>query len=115
MNKDVALKLVEKANEIASNFSNKERQGNFNGEEFKVHKIMALGETSAAIIFDKLPSTKRALVYCYWVQKMNYWGYFFVSYGHLAGLNKLNELLAGIEEFNFEKNFDEIKAGALNE
>jgi hypothetical protein len=107
VNKQVALKLKEKAEEIATRFSNPQRDYNGQQETFEVGKIIPLSETTAIVIFDK-SSGKRALAFLYYIRASDgYWLYFFPSDSHLLGLQRLSEEMRKVEEFNFKFNFEE--------
>ena len=76
MNRDIALKLVEKAEEVAKHYSNPDREFNFNKETFTVAKIKPLSELTALIFFDKTGG-KKAIAFAYWMKNNGgYWAYF---------------------------------------
>lgn len=105
MRQDLALKLKEKAEEIAKNFSNLEREFNYSRETFEIHKLVPLSEVTAALFLRK-SSGKLALVFLYWINaKGGYWAYFFPTDSHVLGLKRLDSLLQEIEEHNFSFNF----------
>lgn len=102
----VRAKLLEQAaNQMAELFSKPDRPKN-NGEIFRVERIRPLSDASAAVIVQKAPSKKLAVVYFYWLElgKGGEWRYFFVGYGHLVGLEKVKEILDQVEQYNFPKN-----------
>ena len=51
MKKEIAIKLKDKADDIAMHFSDTEREFNFNNETFSVVKIEPLSESTATILF----------------------------------------------------------------
>ena len=104
MKKQMAIALRSKAEDIARQFSFKDRANNFDNETFHVDKITVLSETTAAITFLKTPTNKKAVAWLYWINgKKPGWQYFFVTYNHLVGLNRVSSLLHHIEQHNFEQ------------
>jgi hypothetical protein len=104
MNKELVKKLYQKAEEIATNFSNPERQNNFNKERFMVVGIEPLSETTAAITFLK-NTNKLALAFAYYINSNQpHWDYFFPKESHIYGMQKLSQCLGKIEHHNFSKN-----------
>ncbi len=109
MRREIAIKLNEKAEEVAQRYSNPDREFNHNREEFKVHRICPLSEFTAIVVFLK-NTGKRALAYFYCVPSKEYWGYFFINSGHLAGLsNKAMQIYQETEEYNFKFNIREVR------
>jgi hypothetical protein len=107
VNKQVALKLKEKAEEIAEIYSNPDREFNYSKESFEVHKITSLSEFVGVVIYEK-SSGKRALCLFFYVQQNGgKWYYIFPSDSHLLGLQRLSEEMRKVEEFNFKFNFEE--------
>ena len=53
MKKELAVKLYDKANEVAFHFSNPDREFNTTKESFKVGKILPLSDVTAAVHFEK--------------------------------------------------------------
>ena len=105
MQKKIALELRDKAFQIADNFSRADREFNVNNEEFKVDKIEPLSETTAIVTFKK-SSGKVGLAFCYYI-RMNggLWNYFFPTYDHCVGMERVKEMLFDIEKLNFFQNF----------
>lgn len=97
--------LEQEAKNVARLFSDPDRPKN-NNERFRVERIRPLSDTAAAVIMQKAPSRKLAVVYFYWVElgRGGEWRYFFIGYGHLVGLEKVRELLDQVEQYNFTKN-----------
>ena len=109
MNKAVAIALQEKAEEIAKNFSNKDREFNTNNETFEVDKIEPLSESTGVVLFKK-SSKKYAIAFCYYINMCGgIWRYFIPTYDHCIGMESVKGLLALVEKKNFNKNFKEEK------
>ena len=105
MNKQVALKLKELADEVAHRFSDKNRTKNVNQETFVVQSIVPLSEVSAAVIYIKSTEKKAVAFFYYLNNQIGEWRYFFPKESHLFGLTRVQEILKGIEEHNFGVNF----------
>lgn len=90
-------------------FSSKARGGNVNGETFTIAQIRPLSDLTACVIFDKQPGGKKAVAWFYYIasRAKPRWEYFFVSYSHLVGLERVKYILEGIEVHNYELNFSE--------
>ena len=105
MKKELALKLQKKAEEIAFNFSGENRQYNYSKESFKVKSIHPLSESTAYVIFEK-SSGKIGLAFLYWIKMSGgYWQYFFPTYDHCVGMERIKDALHKVEIHNFPKNF----------
>lgn len=102
-----ALKL--KALECAETFSNPDRSRNFANETFILSKIVPLSDVTAAVIFNKEPTGKKALAHFYLVGgSTGGWRYYFVTYQHLCGLDRLLSILQRVEEHNNVIGLEEI-------
>lgn len=105
MKKDLVILLQSKSVDIAKNFSNTDRVCNGNKELFSVDKIIPLSESVAIIIFNKLPTNKKALAVTLYINGgEGYWQYFFPTDSHILGLKNIDTYLHDIEVFNFNKN-----------
>ena len=105
MTKEVAHKLDRAASEAAKVFSNPNRPLN-PGESFRVAKVRPLSENTAAVCFKK-STNKTSLAFFYYVNTGGgQWRYFFVTYQHIAGMKQVEELLAKVEAFNYQHNFE---------
>ena len=106
MKKERAIKLKELAETIATNFSRKDREFNYNNETFEVHGITPSSENTAIITFIK-NTGKQGLAFCYWIN-MNggQWRYFFPTYDHCVGMKMVEEYLHSVEIVNFGFNFE---------
>ena len=105
MKKVIAHSLREKADEVAFNFSRKDRPGNVSGETFRVDSIHPLSESTAYVHFKK-NTGKIAVAFFYYIN-MNggMWQYFFPTYDHCIGAEKLRDILHDAEQKNFKYNF----------
>jgi hypothetical protein len=105
MRKDLVESLWVKARDIARVFSNPERALNNNREVFSVLEIVPMSESVAVVIFSKMPTNKKALAVCVYINGGDgYWQYFFPTDSHVLGLKHLDEELHKVELFNFDKN-----------
>jgi hypothetical protein len=104
MRVDMARQLKGKAASVAKTFSDKTRGGNHAGETFNVERIDILSETTAVVTFNKEPTKKKAAAFFYFIasHKQPRWEYFFVTYNHLAGLERIKDVLYEIEQHNFK-------------
>ncbi len=107
MQKDRAKRLKVLIDKIAADFSRQDRAHN-RGETFTYIKHRVINDDCAALLYQKEPSNKFALVYAYWVGSGDgSWRYFFPKYNHIAGMAEFAELLKKVEETNWDKNFME--------
>jgi len=53
MNKEIAKELNDKANYIAELYSKKNREGNYNNEDFKVKEAIPTSDHTATVIMEK--------------------------------------------------------------
>ena len=105
MQKKLAIKLHDRAEEIAWMFS-QQREYNHNDEKFVVHDIKPLSEFPALVEFKKEPTNKLGLAFLYWIKGSGgRWEYFFPTYDHCVGMERVKDNLYNIETFNFDKNF----------
>lgn len=98
----MAIGLNKRASEVAVMFS-KKRGGNVLDETYEVEKIVVLSEVTAAVTFMKRPTGKKAVAWFYYINshKKPRWEYFFVTYSHLVGLNRVGGILHEVEQHNF--------------
>ena len=107
MKKEMAVKLYDKATEVAYHFSNPKREFNKTNETFSVGKIKPLSDLTAAVLFNK-SSGKIGIAFFYWVKSSGgHWKYFFPTDSHIIGMNKMKDLLHDVEQLNFDKNFSQ--------
>ena len=109
MRTTIAKQLRDKAVDVAQMFSRQDRGGNTMNEIFDIASYHVLSEVTAAVVFKKSPTNKRAVAFFYYVnsRRQPRWEYFFVSYSHLAGLEEVKRLLHDVEQHNFKVIEDE--------
>jgi hypothetical protein len=102
MDKQVAIKLLAKCDEIQKKYSNADRECNPTDETFDSYRVEITSERSACVIYNK-SSGKKAVAWCHWIGpiRTGYWQYFFVSYSHLVGLNRVARILQEVENHNW--------------
>ena len=105
MNKEVAIHLKSRAEEVAKTFSNPDREHNHTGEVFSVKSVRPLSDHMAAVIYKKT-SGKLALALFYYIPAKTRWEYFFPTDSHILGLPQIPQLKHNIEEYNYSANFD---------
>ena len=105
MNKQKAIELDAFAKELASRYSQKAREGNYNQETFVVAKVIPTSEDTGSIIMEK-NTGKRALFFCYYINRgmSQGWKYFASYDSHFLGMRASEIHKMQIEEYNFEKN-----------
>ena len=105
MRKELVKALKKRAIEVGGFFSKPDREFNYGNETFKVHKIIPLSEFTAAVIYIKTPSMKKATMFFYWMRNNGgNWAYFFPSDSHILGMEMFGKLKAKVEVYNFDKN-----------
>ena len=105
MKKTLVKKLNDRALEVEWMYSQKDREYNHNNESFKLHKIKPLSESVAVAIYKKIPTKKIAIACFYWVNGSGGRGeYFFPTYDHCVGFERIKNILYDTEEYNFDKN-----------
>ena len=104
MNKQVALALWSKAQEVATHYSNPDRDRNQGAETFTVESARPTSEHVALVTYLK-SSGKRALALFYYIPAKERWEYLFPTDSHLLGLEGIGKAKARIEAQNFEHNF----------
>ncbi len=104
MQKRMVKSLRETAENVARMFSRPDRGGNYDNETFSVEKYVILSECTAAVVFHKEPTAKRAVAWFYFINSRAKprWEYFFITYSHLVGLEHVGNLLHSVEQWNFE-------------
>ena len=105
MQKELAKLLELKAAEVAKNYSNPDREYNYNKEIFEVKEIKPLSENTAAVYFLKQPSGKLAMAFFFYVVNGNgWWGYFFPTDSHVLGMGIVGRCLWEVEQHNYKLN-----------
>ena len=105
MNKTIALELQKFAEEIAERFSRKDREGNYNNEDFKVKEIIPMSDHTAVINFKKTTG-KIGVAFCYYIArgKSKGWKYFFPTDSHIIGFHSFLYYKLEAERNNFKYN-----------
>jgi hypothetical protein len=103
MQKQMALALRREAENVAQMFSRTDRGANYDNETFSVEDITITSEITAAVTFSKEPTGKKAVAWFYHInsRRKPRWEYFFVTYSHLVGMNRVSKILHDIEQHNF--------------
>lgn len=103
MKQQIADELTGAAHDAAVHFSSKDREKNFNNEDFEVHEIVPLSEYTAAVVFLK-NTGKKAVAFFYYVK--NSWRYFFPTDSHFLGMRYVERVKSEIERENFKVNMN---------
>jgi len=105
MKKSVVIKLKNKIKELEEQFSNIDREYNYNKESFKAVNIVPLSDSVALVTLKKNTEKHSNALFIY---VKNFWFYFFPTDSHELGIfNYLNnKYRIYLEEFNFDKNFN---------
>jgi len=109
LKKEMAKLLRSEAERVAEMFSDKARGGNHAGETFAVNEVIVLSEVTACVVFDKAPTSKQAVAWFYYIasKAKPRWEYFFVTYSHLVGLDRVAAILHRIEQHNYQLSTEE--------
>lgn len=100
MNDKMADKLAVKAEEIAQQYSNPDREMNYNQETFEVSQVIPLSEHTAAVVYTK-NTGKKAVAFFHLIKE--YWDYFFPTDGHIIGMEAFGKVKLKIEMGNYNK------------
>jgi len=104
MNKNIAIALQEKAQGVAILYSKKDRDKNYDQDDFFLEKITPLSEYTAIATYNKT-SGKKAIAFFYWLsQAEGRWEYFFPKESHVHGMRQVEKYLREIEQHNFPIN-----------
>ena len=101
MQKQVKVKLKEKASEAAERFSNPERSKNYNSETFEVHNINPLSEYTACVVMKKNTGKYGAFFFYYINSGEGYWNYFVPTDSHILGMESFRKYKDSVESHNF--------------
>lgn len=106
MNKCTAVELRGIANHVAEMFSKKDREGNYNGEQFVVLHIFPMTDTTATVIMEK-SSGKQAAFFFYYIGRgaSKGWKYFVPKDSHILGMQTFNQYKVEVEHYNYKHNF----------
>ena len=112
MNKSIAQSLGKAAQEVANNFSHKNREGNYNDETFIVHEIIPTSDQTAVVFFKK-NTRKLGMGFFYYINKgySKGWKYFFPTDSHITGMMTTQFYKLEVERTNYKENFDVSHAG----
>lgn len=105
MNKEIAIELKSKVEEVARHFSNPDRERNFNQEKFEVEEIIAISDHTAIVKFKKT-SGKIGLAFFYYIPQglSKGWKYFFPTDSHLSGFRAFEFYKFVVEKDNYSIN-----------
>jgi len=106
MNKEIAKKLNDKANYIAELYSKKDREGNYNNENFKVKEAIPTSDHTATVIMEK-NTGKLAAYFFYYINrgKSKGWKYFVPTDSHITGMRAFEYYKLQCERTNYKHNF----------
>ena len=106
MQKDIAKELHTFVLEVAKRFSRKDRQGNYNQEEFSVDAIIPTSDHTAVVRFQK-NTGKIGLAFFYYIPRgmSKGWKYFFPTDSHINGFRAFELEKYQIEKENYKHNF----------
>ena len=106
MNKEIAKELKSFVNHIANRYSKKDREGNFNNEEFKVDEIIPTSDHTAVVYFKK-NTGKYGLAFFYYINRgaSKGWKYFFPTDSHINGMQAFLFYKLDAEKRNYKHNF----------
>lgn len=106
MNKNIAIELKEFVTVVATRFSRKDREGNFNNEDFAVEKVIPTSDHTAVVRFKK-NTGKVGLAFFYYIPrgKSKGWKYFFPTDSHVNGFKAFEFHKFIVEMENYDHNF----------
>ena len=106
MNKNLAKELQIKVKSIADLYSNKQREGNYNKEDFIVKEIIPTSDHTATVIFKKNTGKQAAFFFYYINRGMSKgWKYFVPTDSHITGMRAFEFYKLQCERENFIYNF----------
>ena len=100
MKKQHKKELRDYSKEVAEGFSNRKGWNT----TFNVLEIIPTSESTANVIFERIPDNKRVIMFFYRV-KSDYkaWRYFVPTDSHILGMECFKDHYMQIEAFNFNK------------
>jgi len=106
MNKNVAIELDNYAKKVCSMYSKKDREGNFNNEEFFISEIIPTSDHTATVIFRK-DTGKLAAFLFYYINRgaSKGWKYFVPTDSHITGFRAFEFYKLQVERANYKNNF----------
>jgi hypothetical protein len=99
MNKLTAIKLQEQAIKFAEFFSDPDRKKNYGKETYTIDDIYPLSGDSAAIVYKRHPTGKKAVVFGYYMGER--WHLFFPTDGHVLGMETFWKFKQLVENHNW--------------
>lgn len=108
MNKQVAKDLHDYVLIVARRYSNKNRSGNYNQEDFAIDAIIPTSDHTAVVRFKK-STGKIGLAFFYYIARgaSQGWKYFFPTDSHINGFRAFELEKYQVEKENFKYNFNE--------
>lgn len=106
MQKDIAKKLHDVAESVATVYSNPHREGNGNKETFAVHRITPLSDRTASVVYKKSSGKLAAFFFYYRNGVSEGWYHFVPSDSHLVGMHLFGTHKANVEAYNYKHNFE---------
>lgn len=106
MNKQIANELNDFVKVVADRFSRKDREGNYNNEDFKVSEVVPTSDHTAVVIFKKTTG-KEGLAFFYYIARgaSKGWKYFFPTDSHINGFRAFELYKFETERKNYKYNF----------
>jgi len=107
MNKQIAKELKEYVDKVQWMYSQKNRQGNYNNETFKVAEIIPTSDHSATVIFKKNTGKLAAFLFYYINKgKSKGWKYLVPTDSHITGFRAFEFYKLNVERANYKQNFN---------
>ena len=106
MNKQLVKDLTEFAKEVAKRYSQTEREGNPNGEQFAIVEVIPMSEHAATVIYEKTTGKQEAFFFYYINRgKAKGWKYFVPTDSHILGMQSFSHYKLEVERHNYKHNF----------
>jgi len=106
MNKTIAKELNDFAIEVEKRYSRKDREGNYNNEDFKIAEIIPTSDHTATIIFKKNTGKLAAFLFYYIANGASKgWRYFVPTDSHITGFRAFEFYKLQVERTNYKQNF----------
>ena len=103
MKKHIAIKLRERAEDVAFMFSMPDRKQNITEESFTLSDIKPLSDATAVVTYLK-NTGKKACAFFYYLYTYDKWNYFFPTDSHILGMEKFGETKLDVESQNYPLN-----------
>ena len=106
MNKQLVKDLTEFAEQVAKRYSQTEREGNVNNEQFAIVEVIPMSEHAATVIYEKTTG-KQAAFFFYYINrgKAKGWKYFVPTDSHILGMQSFSHYKLEVERHNYKHNF----------